>query len=323
MEVSLGAIFANKPRRNMFLVLLVFEILALMAYLYVVHYQTERQESVTKPLYQMVELVDFSENSETELPDGDKEKQAHGTTDSVSVAIGLALTTRVRKGELKDIGMHVFFSTFLPSFCATASTKYPYNFYIAVDFNDPLLSREDQVHKFRKLFVGVRNDACKNITSMGLNFVNCSHTRKPAWAQNDAMMSAYMDDNDYLYRINDDIKMLTKGWTETFIKKLLEYDPPNVGVVGPNHSGGRLGILTFDFVHRTHVDVFGFYYPRYFVDYHADRWITEMYQPGRSTKVKEVKLKHTMAKGTRYSSHHIPRNKVSAAIARGKKTLAR
>lgn len=42
------------------------------------------------------------------------------------------------------------------------------------------------------------------------------------------MMSAYMDDNDYYYRINDDTIMSTDGWTEKFIEKLSEYDPPNV-----------------------------------------------------------------------------------------------
>ena len=35
------------------------------------------------------------------------------------------------------------------------------------------------------------------------------------------------------------------------------FDPPNIGVVGPKHRGGNEGILTYDFVHRIHIDIFG------------------------------------------------------------------
>ena len=51
-----------------------------------------------------------------------------------------------------------------------------------------------------------------------------------------------------------------------------------VGVVGPHHQGGNTGILTYDFVHRTHVDIFGFYYPRVFSDWFGDDWITKVRQ---------------------------------------------
>jgi len=44
------------------------------------------------------------------------------------------------------------------------------------------------------------------------------------------------------------------------------YDPQRVGVVGQKHSGGNVGILTYDFVNQTHADIFGFYNPRLFTD---------------------------------------------------------
>jgi len=77
-------------------------------------------------------------------------------------------------------------------------------------------------------------------------------------------------------------RMRTSGWTEKFIRTLEGYDPALVGVVGPNHSGGNVGILTYDFVHRTHVDIFGYYYPRLFTDWWGDAWITRVYKPNRS-----------------------------------------
>ena len=85
--------------------------------------------------------------------------------------------------------------------------------------------------------------------------LKCSHNGKPAWAQNDAMVEAYIDGMDYGYRINDDTLLLTPGWTEKFIASLMSLDIPNIGVVGPNHKGGNAEILTYDFTHKTHIEV--------------------------------------------------------------------
>ena len=68
----------------------------------------------------------------------------------------------------------------------------------------------------------------------------------------------------YCCRVNDDSVMVSPGWTEAFIDKLANLNPPNVGVVGPNHVGGSTAILTYDFTHHTHQDIFGFHYPRCF-----------------------------------------------------------
>lgn len=54
------------------------------------------------------------------------------------------------------------------------------------------------------------------------------------------------------------------------------FNPPNVGVVGPLHKGGNEEILTYDFVHRSHIDVFGYYYPRVFTDWWADNWMSQV-----------------------------------------------
>ena len=59
------------------------------------------------------------------------------------------------------------------------------------------------------------------------------HTGHPAWAQNDAMMGAYMDDMAYYYRVNDDTVLETGSWTEKMIEQLLRSEPANVGVAGP------------------------------------------------------------------------------------------
>ena len=68
-----------------------------------------------------------------------------------------------------------------------------------------------------------------------------------------------------VYRVNDDTEMETPGWLDAFISVLSSYKPINVGVVGPMHSGGNVAILTYDFTHKTHIEVFGFHYPRYII----------------------------------------------------------
>ena len=101
--------------------------------------------------------------------------------------------------------------------------------------------------------------------------ISCDHNGRPAWAQNDAMMEAYMDGMDYGYRINDDTLLLTPGWTEKFIATLLALDPPNIGVVGPNHEGGNTEILTYDFTSRLHIEIYGYHYPKIFKDWYAGK----------------------------------------------------
>ena len=101
----------------------------------------------------------------------------------------------------------------------------------------------------------------KGISIKKVQLVQCNHRGKPAWAQNDAMMEAYIDGMDFGYRINDDTLLKTPGWTEAFINVLSSMDPPNVGVVGPTHSGGNMNILTYDFTSSDQNVKFEYHYP--------------------------------------------------------------
>ena len=224
------------------------------------------------------------------------------------IAIGSGITSRKVLGVSENnIGQKFqFFNTFLPTFCNTASLHFIYRFYLAYDRGDQVFANQRLRDAFdRQFHVTTTSGSCRDrgiVTYLSL--VECDHSGKPAWAQNDAMMEAYLDHVDYFYRVNDDTRMLTGGWTEKFVSTLESYDPPRVGVVGPNHSGGNVAILTYDFVHRTHVDIFGFYYPHLFTDWWGDGWITRVYKPNRSTKVNEVHLEHTLGMGQRYRVHY-------------------
>lgn len=80
---------------------------------------------------------------------------------------------------------------------------------------------------------------------------------------------------DYLVRVNDDTEFLTPRWLTLAVTKLQQYDPPNVGVVGPECQAGNTMILTHDFVHATHMEIFqGYYYPTVFRNWYLDDWIS-------------------------------------------------
>ncbi len=138
-----------------------------------------------------------------------------------------------------------------------------------------------------------------------IKVLKCPHSRQPARAQNDAMMFLYRHNVDYLYRVNDDTTMKTPNWESMFIDTLKAFDPPNVGVVGPETEvRSHNQFLTYDFVHKTHVDIFGFYYPHMFIDWYADQWIDKVYRPDRSQRVSKVIHVHNVKSGgQRYIEH--------------------
>ena len=131
--------------------------------------------------------------------------------------------------------------------------------------------------------------------------LRCSHNKRPARAQNDAMMAAYHDNMRYYFRLNDDTTLETKHWTEAFIATLSSLNPPNVGIVAPSTKGDiNFSILTYEFVHRTHIDMFGFYYPSIMRNWFADDWMTHTYLPDRAVTLTDVTVVHTRTTGRRY-----------------------
>ena len=229
------------------------------------------------------------------------------------VAIGLGLTSKgfSPNATLDDFP---FFSMFLKSMCATAAPQYNYRIYIGYDYNDPVLSSPARRAEFASK---VANVTCRGARSaanfscgreegprlrLPIFFVRCGFFGKPSWCQNDAMMVAFSDGADYFYRVNDDTEFATEGWPNSFISILASYDPPNLGVVGPLDENREPNFpLTYDFVHRTHIDIFGFYYPREFPHWFADFWIDKVYQPNRTVIDHSTRLRHSMSV-TRYAT---------------------
>ena len=119
-----------------------------------------------------------------------------------SVAIGVAVTAHDDPElTLENVGYRLpFLRTLLPSFCRTASPGIAYRFYVAFDVHDPSLSSHQYMIAVYRRFEEVVAELCTKSVNVSLHFVQCNHNRNPAWAQNDAMMEAYLDNMQYYYR---------------------------------------------------------------------------------------------------------------------------
>ena len=93
-----------------------------------------------------------------------------------------------------------FFKGLLESFCRTASYGFHYHFYVAHDHEDPFFAKNGSHNQFVKTFHVERQRMCPEKLNVSLHLVECAHSGHPAWAQNDAMMAAYMDNMAYYYR---------------------------------------------------------------------------------------------------------------------------
>lgn len=136
---------------------------------------------------------------------------------------------------------------------------------------------------------------------LNLRFYFYTKTRQFRLPFNNLTDDAYANGADYLVRINDDTEFVTNGWVAKGVAALRGMRPPNVGVIGPHFNEGNTDILTHDMVHRTHIDIFGTYYPSVFHNWYVDDWITRVYGNDRTLKLDGWRVKHhTTAHGQRY-----------------------
>ena len=140
---------------------------------------------------------------------------------------------------------------------------------------------------------------------------------------NPMMRAAFEDGAEYLVRINDDSEFLTSDWVSKATAKLASYDPPNVGMVGPNCRQGNTAIMTHDMVHRTHLNIFEDYYPDVFSAWWIDDWISKVYGPERSTKLMDWTVKHHINEhGTRYVVQHHEAQLLEGELEKGAAKIA-
>lgn len=216
---------------------------------------------------------------------------------NASTVVGIACA--VHSGGLQNLSKLPIIRTTLPTFIASAEPAFIYRFYFAYDDADPFFNDELKRNLVDLEFKHEATKTTNQRLQVETHWVECNYTGKPAWAQNDAALAAFRDGAEYVFRTNDDTALPLK-WTSIFINDLsLRRPVPNLGVVGPHCPQGNTRILTHDFVHRTHVLIHGFYYPRSLPTWWADDWITRVYQGFNHTlmvKRHDVVVVHTLAK---------------------------
>lgn len=190
------------------------------------------------------------------------------------------------------------FRIFLPHFDRTKEEdKYTYKLFIGFDDDDVFYSRHlGQLQASPKVDVTV--------------LTGCQHHPVRAW--NTLFAKALKEDFDYFFQIGDDVGLQTEGWTSRFISYLQSNN--NIGTVGPcepmnyfgRKSAGKAIVNETNFVHRTHYDIFGYFFYPEIRNWYCDDWITFVY--GQKYAHMDV---HTLCsneiKGTRYDITQCPR----------------
>ena len=237
------------------------------------------------------------------------------------------------------IGMPLF-HVFIPSLLARAQPHHIYRLYLGFDHNDAifesatwrsavesefarLVAAEDAARPHPPNYVpGTTVDSSTLLLS--LHWVHCDFAGKPSWAHSDAVMAAYKEGADYVFRSNDDTQCPDQpDWVDRLIVDLRGRDIPNLGVVGPQCDEGP-AILTHDFTHRTHALIFGFEYPRSLPNWSSDDWVTYVYdQFGLMHKLPDVRVKHLLA-AQRYESdpQSMRLRTLNAELANGASAIA-
>jgi hypothetical protein len=152
----------------------------------------------------------------------------------------------------------------LTSIKATADPEFEYVVYVGYDTHDVFYEKPRNQNAF--LDIGLP------VLFVPFSDIPLGHLTK-RW--NVLAQQAYDDGCDYLYQCGDDILFDTPGWVGESVRTLERQD--NIGVTGPANTNGNISILTQTFVHRTHLDIFGFYFPEEIINWHCDNWINGVY----------------------------------------------
>ena len=151
----------------------------------------------------------------------------------------------------------------------------------------------------------------------GLTLIVHNYAKQRRLPFNELMHDAAHTGVDFLVRLNDDTEILTIGWIRHAVKQLESFTPRYVGVVGPFCSQGKTEIMTHDMVHRTHLDIFGTYYPETFTNWYVDDWMSAVYGPTRTRKIKDWRVWHHVEYGTRYTPVAVDERHLQNAIVHG------
>ena len=206
-----------------------------------------------------------------------------------SLAIVTPLTSKGTR--MRGIGESPFFSVLLPSLMRTwagPASSWNYSFYIGVDTADPIYDAPGAAASFGGIFrAAVPSEAVR------LSYTAFDGLRgAPSQVVAELVARAYADGYEWLFQLNDDARLISMGW-EAALASVLHFNPvyPGLGATGPTDENNAR-IFTHAFVHRTHIDIHGRFFPRAFLNWYSDDWITSVYGASSTFKLQQVRMRH-------------------------------
>jgi len=191
--------------------------------------------------------------------------------DGKRVAVGMPTTSKA-----KDFTEPIFFKDGLGTLLETLTTDEAQSFaidvYIGYDHFDPFFDSKETLES-----VLIRCEEIVGTLPVRITMIRFPAVNRIGMLWNFLFEIALKEGNHYFYQINDDLRMVTKGWITKFTAAL---DSNNgFGVVGPsdNFLGFGCKLLTQAMVTRRHHDIFGTFYPIELKDWRTDLWLTKVY----------------------------------------------
>ena len=206
------------------------------------------------------------------------------------INIALLIPTTSRGRSYASVKNTPFFSTLLPSLISnltkTEIEKYHFGFFLG--YGD-----EDQFYCHPVIQSQIRSEfqfQTQHINCKLIDIVCPLSAHNPVKVWNELFKVSYNLNYDYFYQLGDDIQFLSPNWVEEFVTLLGD----NIGVVGPNDTNPvkPMNLMTQSFTNRKHMEIFDYYYPHAFTNWHSDNWIQQVY--GDRAKVLEhIKIVNT------------------------------
>jgi len=182
------------------------------------------------------------------------------------VAILIPSTTKER--SWKNIKETDLYKINIKSFLLTYDPEHAYTYYIGIDDDDPLYSKDSEKKELYRFISVMKNVSLQFISMRGIKKGHLT----AMW--NRLFDKAYHDGCHYFYQCGDDIQFLNKGWVSKSIQLLQLYH--NLGATGP-HDTMQFRVHTQSFVSRKHYEIFKFYFPPEIINWFCDDWMTKIY----------------------------------------------
>ena len=188
------------------------------------------------------------------------------STSDVGNNIAFIIPTTSNKRNYQKCEDMDFFAILYDSFLKTAKReKYNYSFYLGYDHDDKFYV--NNLDKIKEHFNSFNNEDQLFLLPME----NLKGKVGQIWTK---LAFQAAENNDFLYQIGDDIRLITPGWEDLFINYLASVD--FIGAVGPADINNP-NLITQSFVHITHLKLFNYYFPPEIENWYVDDWMNDIY----------------------------------------------